>query len=586
MSSEIFNLYWRQSLDDADASFSKSRNTSDPVPHAFRLEAGELLLSAWVGSNADNVEAVVAGISAAAERMLLGEFAPADAFEAELWEHLRSIREPQADSEEVGAEYEAPQPSNPVTLIRIELVGSNITLPAFRPRHIVLGEDVIPVQSPLLIAPPRPHAPQLTVRLRVQDMMMKGYTTELGHRLTTALVRFGDLYELIKHGNAIFEGNVRGFVGMRGVTNQRLVSVYRAIAEGESGGDTAVLFPFLNNGITICHTGQSAPADSLLLVNPQIINGQQTVRTWHRVYERYQDNAEARHRLENIEVLVRLVQLVTEADAKAIAFANNRQNAVSALDLRSNDRCMKAIEECFLQRGGQVRFQRKSGELAPGVTAIDAGHIHRLWCDIEDARVAQEEFFDSDASFNTLFEPLAEVLSVPEKVDRLIGLYYVSRISAGSKKRAGLVRLLDDLGVRKNSMGDEERGNPDVRRRLVYAAWPLINKAILHVLLKDAEWHGTNQRVTYFTQKGRRWVPHPDLMKLVSSVKLSSGLITELVRTYKDWYEINRDAYEDDEEEVLPAIFIKEQVDLHGFAGKHSLLNMLGVPRASLILDL
>lgn len=595
MSEEKFSGYWARRTESLEAAaFSSSRGISAGAPHGVRIEAGEMLLSAWVGEDATLVDATLTSMRNAARRILDHRSRPADPLEATAWDWLLEDKSwPEPDDEGANsASLDGDSP--PVGLIRLELVGSVRNLPEYRTEYVIVpGWEGAPVpfQKPMVVPPPAPHQPQLVARLRVVDRLSNGFAPDSGQRLMLALVRFGDMLDLIRQGNDIFDANVRGFLGAASVTNKRLKQVFESIAGGGQSPiderrrlETQALFPFLNNGITICHSGHALDGQEFVLVDPQVVNGQQTIRTWHQVYESTKEHL--RPHLEDIVIAVRLVQVGKDEDLRRIAFANNRQNAVSSLDLRANEPCMKVIESCFKSTGGGIAFQRKAGTETATKTSLNGNDIHHLHSMLMDVAPRPEEFFNDEESFKALFEPLAKALGAPGKVDRLAGLCFLSRISLGSRKRSGLVDLLSELGVRTNSMGHEYKDGRDLRRSMVYAVWPLINKSILHALLKNPDWQGVSAKPELFRKHRRVWIPSETLLGLISPVKLPTNLFSDLERRYDAWLKMEGAPTEEEDEDALLSAFISETFDLLGEHRREGFLKFLGVPQANLLADL
>ncbi len=140
------------------------------------------------------------------------------------------------------------------------------------------------------------------------------------------------------NGVRLFARNVRGFLGAKAEVNSAIGDTLRR----EPGH-----FFYYNNGITIVcdraerisHRGH----DVLRISNPQVINGQQTVRMLH---EYATDSARA-------SVLVKVIQVPRGQDGGEDAFVNlvsrivqatNWQSAIRASDLMANDRLQIDLE--------------------------------------------------------------------------------------------------------------------------------------------------------------------------------------------------------------------------------------------------
>lgn len=129
-----------------------------------------------------------------------------------------------------------------------------------------------------------------------------------------------------QYGNAIFEANVRNFLGN--------VRINRQIEATAIDPGQAQLFWFYNNGISIICSQLSFRSQTetsrVRLVNAQIVNGCQTVHSLWHAYK-------ARILQDDVEVLVRIVEQPDPDFVKLVTQYNNTQNAVRSADLMGRD---------------------------------------------------------------------------------------------------------------------------------------------------------------------------------------------------------------------------------------------------------
>jgi hypothetical protein len=209
-----------------------------------------------------------------------------------------------------------------------------------------------------------------------------------------------EMYE--QSGIRLFARNVRGFLGETPINRNM-----EATLEKEPD-----YFWYYNNGITIiCDQAERlsrSGQDLLRVVNPQVINGQQTTRTLHKCASR---NSKA-------TVLVRVISVPRESDEDATRFENlvskivaatNWQNAIRASDLMSNDRRQIEIERNLRKLDYQYLRKRQT----KGEARRNAGVRHRFFlkkeelaqavaaCDLDPAilregieRLFEERFYD------------------------------------------------------------------------------------------------------------------------------------------------------------------------------------------------
>lgn len=162
------------------------------------------------------------------------------------------------------------------------------------------------------------------------------------------------MYE--RAGTRLFARNVRGFLGSTEINT----SMEKTLEKQPWN------FWYYNNGITIvCDNAQIVPIEgrnTLRVINPQVINGQQTTRMLH---SNGKDGGGA-------SVLVRVFRVPRESGERSDDFdtlvsnivqATNWQNAIRPSDLMSNDRRQIDIERNFRKLGYlYVRKRQTKGE--------------------------------------------------------------------------------------------------------------------------------------------------------------------------------------------------------------------------------
>src|SRR5260370_25332786 len=124
-------------------------------------------------------------------------------------------------------------------------------------------------------------APQQKSRIDLDLQISGKYLTEdTGNvRLFVGAVEARDLAALIdKHGNDIFERNVRGYLKQSNPVNQGIIET--------ATGSRSPYFVYMNNGLTItCDRFSHAPINNsprLKIENAQIVNGQQTAQSLYK----------------------------------------------------------------------------------------------------------------------------------------------------------------------------------------------------------------------------------------------------------------------------------------------------------------
>jgi hypothetical protein len=189
-----------------------------------------------------------------------------------------------------------------------------------------------------------------------------------------------EMYE--QSGIRLFARNVRGFLEETAVNRNMEATLLKE----------PDYFWYYNNGITIiCDQAEQLNRSGrkmMRIVNPQVINGQQTTRTLHK--KATKDS--------KATVLVRVISVPRDSDEESSRFDNlvskivaatNWQNAIRASDLMSNDRRqidlernLRKLDYQYLRKrqskgearrhaGVRHRFLVKKEELAQAVAACD-----------------------------------------------------------------------------------------------------------------------------------------------------------------------------------------------------------------------
>jgi len=165
-----------------------------------------------------------------------------------------------------------------------------------------------------------------------------------------------------EYKNSLLKFNPRCYVGIKnGGVNQK---INNSILQTESNE-----FSLLNNGITIiCNDFQYSDRNAepgvatLLITNPQIVNGGQTAFTLSKIFSEKGDEI-----FSNKEVLVKFISLNQEqtpeqnALIEKISEATNNQTPVELSDRKSNDQTLIDLQNYLFENHGLL-LERKKGE--------------------------------------------------------------------------------------------------------------------------------------------------------------------------------------------------------------------------------
>ena len=151
----------------------------------------------------------------------------------------------------------------------------------------------------------------------------------------------------------LFSENIRGFLGYN-KTN-------RKIKETLDNTSESIYFPFLNNGITILCDEMQIPSNQqagqyiVPVVNPVIVNGLQTTKVIHEIYEK------DKTKLDDVYITVRLYETKDQDLVNKITEATNTQTSINFRDKISNKDFQKYVKLLFENKG--VAYISKRGEI-------------------------------------------------------------------------------------------------------------------------------------------------------------------------------------------------------------------------------
>lgn len=168
-----------------------------------------------------------------------------------------------------------------------------------------------------------------------------------------------ELYKMIlaaeRKNYSIFERNIREYLGSNPINNG-IIDTLKSVSERKN-------FMYYNNGVTIvCEKIQTDYIDTvsqlrvLPLVNPQIVNGCQTVNSIKKVLENLSEN-EIKEEYKSVYVMVKALVIEDMNNQKNITFYSNvvkytnKQNAISDKAFVSNMDIFYRMQKEFEKRG-------------------------------------------------------------------------------------------------------------------------------------------------------------------------------------------------------------------------------------------
>jgi hypothetical protein len=234
---------------------------------------------------------------------------------------------------------------NEVTRIQQRFSGASIsfTLEIWGAREIV-------EQVRLLEAAARSVTERLQIEYDVNRPSLIERRLE-GIRALICTLPAGEVARIVQKYPAIFDRNVRKYLTRKNQVNS-------AIFETCTNEETAPLFWFLNNGITIiCDDYKStlnADNPSVLIESLQIVNGCQTSSAINEA------NLVSRLRPETT-ILTRIIAAADMTISDRLVVTTNTQTKITARDLKANDRVQEVFQTAFRDRFS-LNFERKPNE--------------------------------------------------------------------------------------------------------------------------------------------------------------------------------------------------------------------------------
>jgi len=111
------------------------------------------------------------------------------------------------------------------------------------------------------------------------------------------------------------------------------------------------VFLFRHNGVTLTASVCEEHSESLILVEPQVLNGAQTVTTLYRICEELMKRNEytkvVEGRLARLFVIGRVITNASKEFISSVTIASNRQNPIMPWHLRANDDVQAQLQAWF-----------------------------------------------------------------------------------------------------------------------------------------------------------------------------------------------------------------------------------------------
>ena len=187
-----------------------------------------------------------------------------------------------------------------------------------------------------------------------------------GEIMYVGFVRLMDLYAIFKDmGPRFFERNIRYGLAEDASPNRAIAKALKDIII--DGNDSARVFAFNHNGVTIHAETAQRKANTFQLVEPRLLNGAQTITTLDRFVKKLEGQgaktAKRAETLRDLHVLCRVITQTSPEFVVAVTINNNRQNPVMPWDLHANDMVQLELQDKFREELG-IYYQRQDRAFA------------------------------------------------------------------------------------------------------------------------------------------------------------------------------------------------------------------------------
>lgn len=166
-------------------------------------------------------------------------------------------------------------------------------------------------------------------------------------------IEAGEIARVVQEHPVVFDDNLRGFLGTSGAVNED-------INKSCTSTDTASLFWFLNNGITIVCDDFDPNKDYdnpfIDIKNLRIVNGCQTATTLANALKNKTLQPQAK-------VMVRVFKTQSPDLASKLVITTNNQNKITSRDLHAQDEIQEHIQAEFESRFS-INYERLANEFA------------------------------------------------------------------------------------------------------------------------------------------------------------------------------------------------------------------------------
>ena len=252
-----------------------------------------------------------------------------------------------------------------------------------------------------------------------------------GEQMFVGFARLVDLEQMYRQmGVRFFERNIRSGLSETSAPNRGIRKSLKAIVLDET--ESPEVFAFNHNGVTISASNFSHTDGVASITEPRLLNGAQTVTTFHNFLEQNRDNRLLAERSAVLDRICLPCRIITNASAEfvtTVTVNTNRQNPVEPWNLRANDLIQCQLSDWFRNRR-KIYYERQT-KMFDGLTdeqkqeegiedrkPIEIQRLAKTYLAIDgrvDRMSNMREAFESDKLYSDIFNPDRLELN-PEKL--------------------------------------------------------------------------------------------------------------------------------------------------------------------------
>jgi len=194
--------------------------------------------------------------------------------------------------------------------------------------------------------------PQRPDKIHSYDIHIDGHIAcqSVENDLFVSFVSLWNLYQMYKEmGPRFFERNIRAGLSSDNPPNRSIRNTLKKVVVDLS--EPASDFSFKHNGVALAVEKLDFIDGRVILVEPRVLNGAQTITSFAKFYEEEQKDNPAVEKnineLKSIKVLAKIIVSLDKKFVTNVTICNNKQNPVEPWNLHANDDIQTQLEDKF-----------------------------------------------------------------------------------------------------------------------------------------------------------------------------------------------------------------------------------------------